>query len=148
MNSIFLTPENGVSFEKNEFCSNLKQKAISDSDYKSSFFLYRTLKMQNLGDINDLYNAQNVILLYQITGNRFQFMHDQYGFNPRKCNSASTLSGCIEREMLHVIIALPTSNEAVDIFEQTITGGFSSVNTKLAFNTEILLPDLINEKKK
>ena len=74
-------------------------------------------------------------------------MHDQYGFNPRKCNSASTLSGCIEREMLRVIIALPTSNVVVDIFEQTITGGFSSVNTRLAFDTEILLPNLINQEK-
>ena len=74
-------------------------------------------------------------------------MHDQYGFNPRKCNSASTLSGCIEREMLRVIIALPTSNVVVDIFEQTVTGGFSSVNTRLAFDTEILLPNLINQEK-
>ena len=97
--------------------------------------------------MNDLYNAQDLILLCQTAGNRFQFMHDQYGFNPRKCNSANTLSGCIEKEMLHVIITLSTSNEAVDIFEQTITGGFSSVNTRLAFDTEILLPNLINEKK-
>ena len=44
-------------------------------------------------------------------------MHDQSGFNPRKCNSADTLRGCIEREMYQVIIALPTSNEVVDIFE-------------------------------
>ena len=64
-------------------------------------------------------------------------MHDLYGFKPRKCNSASTLSGCIEREMSRVIISLPSSNEAVDIFEQTITGGFSSVNTRLAIDTEI-----------
>ena len=74
-------------------------------------------------------------------------MHDQYSFNPRKCNSASTLSSCIEREISRVIIALPTSNEAVDIFEQTITGSFSSVNTRLAFDTEILLPNLINQEK-
>ena len=76
--------------------------------------------------MNDLYNAQDVILLCEIAENRFQFMHDQYSFNPRKCNSASTLSGCIEREMSRVIIALPTSNEAVDIFEQTVTRGFNS----------------------
>ena len=74
-------------------------------------------------------------------------MHDLYGFKPRKCNSASTLSGCIEREMSRVIISLPTSNEAVDIFEQTITGGFSSVNTRLAIDTKISLPNLINEEK-
>ena len=100
--------------------------------------------MRNLGDMSDLYNAQDVILLCEIAENRFQFMHDQYGFNPTKCNSASTLSGCIEREMSCVIIALPTSNEAVDIFGQTTTGGFSSVNTRLTFDTEILLPNLIN----
>ena len=64
--------------------------------------------------MNDLYTVQGVILFCKIAENRFQFMHDQYGFNPRKCNSASTLSSCIEREMSCVIIALQTSNEAVD----------------------------------
>ena len=68
-------------------------------------------------------------------------MLELYGFNPRKCNSASTLSGCIERKMSKVIIALPTSHESVGIFEQTITGSFNSVNTCLAFDTEILLPN-------
>ena len=46
--------------------------------------------------------------------------------------------------MSRVITALPTSNKAVDIFKQTITGGFSSANTRLVFDTEILLPNLIN----
>ena len=124
-----------VFFEK----SDLKQKAVSDSDYESSLYLYKTLKMRNLGEINDLYNAQDVVLLCETGENGFQFMHDRYGFNPRKCNSASTLSGCIERQMSQVILALPTSNEVFDIFEQTITGGFSSVNNRLAFDTEIRL---------
>ena len=145
MNSMFLTPENNVFFEKTEFYSDLKQKTVSDSGCESSFYLYRTLKMRNLWGMNDLYNAQDIVLLCVIGKNRFQFMHDRYGFNPRKCNSASPLSGCIEREMSHVIIALPTSNEVIDIFEQTITGGFSSVNTRLAFDTEILLPNLVQK---
>ena len=54
-----------------------------------------------------------------------------------KCNSANTLSGRIEREVSRFIVALLTSNEAVDIFEQTITEDFSSVNTRLTFDTEI-----------
>ena len=88
--------------------------------------------------MNDLCNAQDVILLCEIAiESRLQFMHDQYGFNPRKCNSASELSGYIEREMSRVFTALPTSNEAVEIFEQIITEGFNSVNTSLAFDTEI-----------
>ena len=77
MNSMFLTPENDAFFEKSEFYSNLKQKAVSDSDYESYFVLYRTLEIQNVGDMNDLYNAQDVILLCETAENKFQFMHDQ-----------------------------------------------------------------------
>ena len=66
MNSMFLSPENDVYFEKSEFYINLKQKVVSDSDYGNSISLYKTLKMQNLVDMNDLYNAQDVILLCEI----------------------------------------------------------------------------------
>ena len=98
--------------------------------------------MRHLGDLNDLYNVQDVILLSEIIENRFETMHKTYGFNPKKCNSASAMSGYIEREMFKIILALPTKLDHVEIFEQTVTGGFSSVNTRLAFDTQILLPNL------
>ena len=120
-NSVSLTPENRIFFEKGEFYSDLKQKSVSDDGYGSSLYLSKTLKMRNLSDMNDLYNAQDVILLCEIIENRFQLMHDRYGFNPRKCNSASSLSGSIERDLSKVIIALPTTKEIVDVFEQTLT---------------------------
>ena len=134
-----------LSFEKSEFYSELKQKTVSDSDYESSFYLYKTLKMRNLGDMNNLYNTQDDILLCEIIENTFQIMHENHGFNPKRCNSASTLSGSIEREMSKVIIALPTSNEIVDIFVKTLTSGFSCVNTRLVFDTEILFPNSEDE---
>ena len=52
------------------------------------------------------------------------------------------MSGCIEREMSRVILALPTKLDHAEIFEQTVTGGFGSVNTRLASDTQILLPNL------
>ena len=64
--------------------------------------------MRNLRDLSDLYNAQDVILFCEIIENRFQAMQDTHGFNPRRCNSASSMSGCIEREMSKVILVLPT----------------------------------------
>ena len=139
LNSFFQTLENEF-WSKTEFYSELKQKHITDEEYEQSKFLYQTLKMRRLGDLNDLYNAQDVILLSELIENRFQFMQDKYGFNPRKCNSASSLSGCIEREMSKVIITFPTNVDHLEIFEKTITGGFSCVNTRLAFDTSILLP--------
>ena len=51
--------------------------------------------MKNLGYLNDLYNTQDVILLTEIIESCFQAMQNTYGFNPRKCSSASSMSGCI-----------------------------------------------------
>ena len=51
--------------------------------------------MRNLGDLNDLYNVQDVILLCEIIENCFQATQDTSGFNPRKCNSASSTKGFI-----------------------------------------------------
>ena len=48
---------------------------------------------------------------------------------------------CIELLLLSLLLMKQT------IFEQTITGVFSSVNTRLAFDTEILLPNLINKEE-
>ena len=101
--------------------------------------------MRNLVDLNDLYNTQDVILLTKIIESQFQAMQNTYGFNPTKCNSASSMGGCIKREMSKVILALPTKYEHVEIFEQTVIGSFSSVNTRLACDSQILLPNLANK---
>ena len=66
----------------------------------------------------------------------------KYGFNLRRCNSASSLSGLIERNKLKVIIALPTDPNIIQLFEKTLISGFCCINTRLAFDTEILLPHL------
>ena len=73
--------------------------------------------MRNLGVLNDLYNMQAVILLTEFIESHFQAMQNTYGLNPRKFNSASSMSGCIEREMSKVILALPTKHEHVELFE-------------------------------
>ena len=102
--------------------------------------------MRNLEDLNDLHNTQDVIfLLTEIIESRFQAMQNTYGFNPRKCNSAISMSGCIEREMSKIILALPTKYEHIEIFEETVVGGFSCVNTRLAFDSLILLPNLTDK---
>ena len=63
-------------------------------------------------------------------------------FNRRACISASKLNGCIQREQSKVILALPTNNSIMEPFEKTLTGGLSCVNTRLSFNSELLMPNL------
>ena len=62
-----------------------------------------------------------------------------------QCNSVSLMSGCIETEISKIILALPTKYDHVEIFEEDVIGGFSSVNTRLAFDSQILLPNLTDK---
>ena len=59
---------------KLNFSANLKLQTVDEESYENSKFLYKTLKMRNLGDLNDLYNTQDVILLSEILESRFQAM--------------------------------------------------------------------------
>ena len=142
INSLCVKPEDGIFFSKEEFFSSLKDKAIDNKSYENAKQLYILMKMRNLSDLNDLYNVQDVIILLEIVENRFQIIQNKTRYNPRIINSASKLSGCIQREKSKCILALPINNIQMEIFGKTICGGFSSVNTRLSFDTEILMPNL------
>ena len=75
--------------------------------------------MRNLSDLNDLYDAQDVIILLKMMENRFQQMQDTSGYNLRIIYSASRLSGCIQREKSKCILPLPINNTQMEIFEKT-----------------------------
>ena len=136
INSLNRVPENEF-FEYTEFFSKLNGRNIPLIIYEDMKFLYSILKMRNLGDMNDLYNMQDVILLCEIIENRFEKMHKKV----RKCNFASTLSGCIQRNESKVIITLPTKYKHAKIFEKTLVGGYTCVNNRIGFDTEVLLPN-------
>ena len=71
MQSFFIKPDNEV-WEKSDFFSELKQISVNDEDYENSKYLCQTLKMRNLGYLNDIYNTQDVILFTEIIESRFQ----------------------------------------------------------------------------
>ena len=117
INSLDIVPEKEF-FEYTEFYSKLNECNIPFEIYENMKFLYETLKMRTVGDMNNLYNMQDVILLCEIMENRFEKMKKKFGFNPRKCNSASTLSGCVQPNQSKVIIALPTNYSHAEIFDK------------------------------
>ena len=91
-----MKPENGIFFSKDQFFSTLKGKIVDDEEYANPKTLYTLLKVRDLSDLNNLYNARDIILLLEIMENRFQAMYEKSMYNPRKCNSGSKLSGCIQ----------------------------------------------------
>ena len=97
------------------------------------------MKLENLDDHNKLYNFQDIIILCEIFNNHSLQLQKVFKHNPRKCNSASSFSSCVQRDKSKCLIILPTEAEHVRVFEKTLTGGFSCVNTRLAFDSQILL---------
>ena len=93
IDSLSCKPEDGFFFSKDEFFSTLKGKNVDDECYENAKQLFILLKMRDLSDLNNLYNAQDVIILLEIIENRFQTMQDKTGYNLRIINSSSKLSG-------------------------------------------------------
>ena len=53
---------------------------------------------------------------------------------------------CIQRDISKVVTALPTSLKTVELFKKkTLIGGFSCVNTRLPFDTKILMSNLTSD---
>ena len=77
---------------------------------------------------------------------RSSLLQKLFKYNAKKCNSASSFSGCVQRLKSKCCIALPTDAEIVRIFEKTVMGGYTCVNTRMGFDTDLLLKDTKNEK--
>lgn len=93
--------------------------------------------MRNLSDFNDIYNVQDVIILAVILEYHWQKIKYDTGFDSRCFMSSSTLSGAIERIKSKVILTYPTNVETVELMEKLLSGGYSSVHTRLGFDTEM-----------
>ena len=102
----------------------------------------KMLKMRNLSDFNNIYNIQDVIILAVILEYRWQKIKENTGFDPRCFTSANTLSGAIERIKSRVILTYPRNVEIVDHMESLLSGGHSSVHTRLVFDKEMFTPKI------
>ena len=127
-------------FLPHHFYSSLKYATISREHYDGVKNLYQTMKLENLGELNKLYNFQDTIILCEIFELRSAHLQKMFKFDPKKCNPASSFSGCVHRDKSKCLIALPSDTEQVKLFERTLIGGFSCVNTRLAYDSQILLP--------
>ena len=124
----------------------MKDSVISDEDYNNIKKFYKLLKMSNLGELTKVYNFEDTIILCEIFEQRSDLLKKIFKYNPRKCNSASSFSDCVHRNKSKCCIALPTDTDFVRVFEETLIGGFGCINTRLAFDTNILVNDPDKEK--
>ena len=146
LDSLSTKPSDGEFFDKKSFYSILREKNISEEEYENVKKNFKILKLETLGDLNRIYNIQDTLIFCTIFEQRSQLLQELFKFNPRKCNSASAFSGYVHRNKSKCNIVLPLDAKVVRIFEKTLIGGYSCVNTRLAFDTEIFLKDVEYEK--
>ena len=113
---------------------------ISEEDYENVKKFYILLKMSNLGELNKIYNFQDTMILCEIFEQRSDLLKGIFKYNP------SSFSGYVHCNKSKCCIALPTDANFVRVFEKALIGGFSCVNTRLAFYSDILLRDPDKEK--
>ena len=146
VDSLETEPKNGAFFDKKDFYSTLKEKDISEEEYADVKNFFKLMKMKTLGEMNKIYNIQDALILCEIFEQRSVLLQKLFKFNPRKCNSASSFSGCVQKDKSKCNIVLPTDAKKIKVFEKTLIGGYSCINTRVAFYTDIFLRDKDNER--
>ena len=84
--------------------------------------------------IGGIYNFQDTAILCEIFESRSALFQKLFKYNPKKCNSASSFSGCVHRLKSKCRIVLQTNAEAIKVFEKTVLGGYSCINTRMRFD--------------
>ena len=120
------------SLQITHFYSSLKKKGINAKEYENVKKFFTVLRLRTLGDLNRIYNFQDTAILCKIFEQRASLLQKLFKYNARKCNSASSFSGCVQRFKSKCCIALPTVAEVIRVFEKTLIGGYSCVNTRMA----------------
>ena len=119
------------------FYSRLQVEGIFKKEWEGCRRLLKLMKMRNLSHLNDIYDVQDVYILGVITEYRWQKFKEDTGFDPRCFTSASTLSGAIERVKSKIVIIYRKEIKTVELMERLLSGGYSSVHTKVGFDTEM-----------
>ena len=60
-------------------------------------------RLKTLGDSNRIYNFQDTAILCEVFEQRFSLLQKLFKYNTKKCNSASSFSGCVQRLKANVV---------------------------------------------
>ena len=102
----------------------MKDSVLSTEEYENVKKFYMILNLSNLGELIQIQIFQDTITLCKIFEQRSSLLQKIFSYNPRKCNTASTFTGCVHRSKSKCCIAPPTDAEHVKAFEKTLIGGF------------------------
>ena len=67
--SLHIKPENGKFFLPHQFYSTSKDYVMTDEKYENVKKFYQTMKLENLGELNKIYNFQDTMICVKYLSN-------------------------------------------------------------------------------
>ena len=81
--SLSIAPEDGNFFKLHKFYLSMKDSVLSEEEYENLKKFYKTLKLNNLGELNQICNFQDTIILCEIFERRSTKFQEMFKFNPK-----------------------------------------------------------------
>ena len=105
----------------------MKDENISKDDYEFAKTLYNSFKLQNLGELHDLYMATDVMLLADVFESFRETALSKYELDPAHYLTAPSLSWAACLKMTGVEIELMTDIDMSMFVDRGLIGGVSAI---------------------
>ena len=102
-------------FLPHQFYSSMKDSTISGQDYENVKKFYTVLKLKNLGELNDIYNFQDTIILCEIIKQRSLRLQKIFKYNSDITLQVASVGASIGTKVSVVFLFLLTLNMSEDL---------------------------------
>ena len=130
-----------------KFYSSLSGSNISTEDYEHALNVWKTFKLNTLGDYHDLYLKTDVNLLADVFENFRNLCLQQYKLDPANYYTSPGLSWDALLKKTNINLELLTDYDMYLLVEKGLRGGISMVSNRYAKANNPLLEDFDPNKK-
>ena len=117
---------------KTSFRNDITSEEISDEDYNHVQTVWRSLKIENLGQYHDLYMKTDILLLADIFQNFQDLCLDFYKFDPAHCLTLPSFAWSAALHKSNINLELISDPDMYLFFEEGIRGGISVITKSIA----------------
>ena len=108
---------------KKEFYSNLNMEDIDEIDYRHGNNVFKSFKLENLGDYHDLYVKSDTLLLADVFGNFRDMCLNEYELDPAHFVSLPGLAWHARLKKTNIELELLNDYDMLLMVEKGIRGG-------------------------
>lgn len=114
------------------FYNDLTKEHISVADYDHAQLVFKTFKLNNLGDYHDLYVLTDTLLLADVFENFRTFCLQHYQLDPVHYFTLPSFGWAALLKMTSVKLELLSDPDMYTFFEEGIRGGISTISKRFA----------------